>query len=130
MSKVCCPVPILSRIPLGLAAAIVTAATFGTPRAVDRVALKMAVDKWHVAPKGSDEKAIQFGVAEGIRWTEGGIQSNYRILYGAVAIIFGTAIVMSSHFSGGSEFQELSPVPSQLAQVSLWLMCYFLLCAL
>ena len=83
---------------LGLAAAIMTAATFGILQAVDGIALKMAVDKWHAAPEGSDEKAIYFGVAEGIRWTEGGIQSMYRILQGAVAIIFGTAIINSGLF--------------------------------
>jgi hypothetical protein len=75
-----------------------TAATFGILQAVDGIALKMAVDKWHAAPEGSEEKAIYFGVAEGIRWTEGGIQSMYRILQGAVAIIFGTAIVKSRLF--------------------------------
>ena len=83
---------------LGLAAAIMTAGTFGILQAVDGIALKMAVDKWHAAPVASEESAIYFGVAEGIRWTEGGIQSIYRILQGAVAIIFGTAIVKSGIF--------------------------------
>lgn len=83
---------------LGLTTAIMTAATFGILQAVDGIALKMAVDKWHAASEGSEEKAIYFGVAEGIRWTEGGIQSMYRILQGAVAIIFGTAIIKSGLF--------------------------------
>ena len=83
---------------LGLAAAIMTAATFGLLQAVDGVALKMAVDKWLAAPVGSEEKAIYFGVAEGIRWTEGGVQSIYRMLQGVVAIIFGAAIVKSRLF--------------------------------
>jgi hypothetical protein len=83
---------------LGLAAAIMTAATFSILQAVDGIALKMAVDKWYAAPEGSEEKAIYFGVAEGIRWTEGGVQSIYRILQGAVAIIFGTIIVKSRLF--------------------------------
>jgi uncharacterized protein DUF4386 len=86
---------------LGLAAAIMTAATFGILQAVDGIALKMAVDKWHAAPAGSEEKAIYFGVAEGIRWTEGGVQSIYRILQGAVAMIFGTAILKSGVFHKG-----------------------------
>ena len=75
-----------------------TAATFGILQAVDGIALKMAVDTWHAAPEGSEEKAIYFGVAEGIRWIEGGLQSIYRILQGAVAIIFGIPIVKSPLF--------------------------------
>lgn len=83
---------------LGLATAIMTAGTFGILQAVDGIALKMAVDKWYAAPEGSEEKAIYFGIAEGIRWTEGGVQSIYRMLQGAVAIIFGTAILKSRLF--------------------------------
>jgi hypothetical protein len=86
---------------LGLATAIMTAGTFGILQAVDGIALKMAVDKWYAAPEGSDEKAIYFGVAEGIRWTEGGVQSIYRTLQGAVAIIFGAAILKSRLFYRG-----------------------------
>jgi hypothetical protein len=83
---------------LGLATAIMTAGTFSILQAVDGIALKMAVDKWYAAPEGSEEKAIYFGVAEGIRWTEGGVQSIYRTLQGAVAIIFGAAILKSRLF--------------------------------
>jgi len=42
------------------------------------------------------EKTAAFRVAEGIRWTEIGINSFYRILQGAVAIVFGIAITHSS----------------------------------
>jgi hypothetical protein len=84
---------------LGLVAAIMTAGTFGILQAVDGIALKTAVDTWYAAPEGSQEKAIYFRVAEGIRWIEGGVQSIYRILQGAVAIIIGTAIIKSALFS-------------------------------
>ena len=36
-----------------------------------------------------------FRVAEGIRWTEVGTNSIYRILQGTVAIVFGVAITLS-----------------------------------
>jgi len=36
-----------------------------------------------------------FRVAEGIRWTEIGTNSIYRILQGTVAIVFGVAITLS-----------------------------------
>jgi len=73
-----------------------TAGTFGILQAVDGVALKMAVDTWYAVPAGSEEKAIAFQVAEGIRWTEAGIQSIFRIFQGAVSIIFGIAIAKSA----------------------------------
>ena len=38
-------------------------------------------------------------VAEGIRWTEWGIQAYYRMLQGAVALIFGVAIIKSAVLS-------------------------------
>jgi hypothetical protein len=84
---------------LGLVTSIMTAGTFGILQAVDGIALKMAVDSWYAAPEGSVEKDIYLRVAEGIRWTEGGLQSIYRILQGAVAIIIGAAIMKSSLFS-------------------------------
>jgi hypothetical protein len=84
---------------IGLATAIMTAGTFGILQAVDGIALKMAVDSWYAAPEGSVEKDIYFGVAEGLRWTEAGLQSIYRILQGAVGIIIGTAIMKSGLFS-------------------------------
>jgi hypothetical protein len=42
-----------------------------------------------------EEKAIAFTVAEGIRWTEIGINSYFRMLQGAVEIIFGIAIAIA-----------------------------------
>jgi len=80
---------------LGLAVTIITASTFAILQAVDGIALKRAVDSWVAAPEGSEEKSIYFGVAEGIRWTEIGINSMFRILQGAVSIIFGVSIALS-----------------------------------
>jgi hypothetical protein len=84
---------------LGFAAAILTASTFTILQAVDGIALKIAVDTWYAIPltaDASEEKAIAFRVAEGLRWTEIGINSINRIMQGAVAIIFGVAIAKSA----------------------------------
>jgi hypothetical protein len=61
---------------LGLVTAIATAATFTILQAVDGIALKIATDTWYAIPPGEEErKAVYLGVAEGIRWTEWGLQS-------------------------------------------------------
>jgi hypothetical protein len=95
----------------GLVAAILTASAFTILQAVDGVALKIAVDTWYAIPPSSPsteaagdggegaEKAIALRVAEGLRWTEWGIQAYYRMLQGAVALIFGVAIVKSTVLS-------------------------------
>ena len=86
----------------GLVAAILVAGTFAILQAVDGIALKIAVDTWYAIPpsstadSGEGEKAIAFRVAEGIRWTEWGVQAYYRMLQGTVAIIFGVAIAKSA----------------------------------
>src|ERR671917_2821253 len=81
----------------GLVTAIATAATFTILQAVDGIALKIATDTWYAIPPGEEEerKAIYLGVAEVIRWTEWGLQSYYRMLWGAASLIFGVAIVKS-----------------------------------
>src|SRR5829696_945134 len=80
----------------GLVAAIITASTFTILQAVDGIALKIAVDTWYAIPPTEEErKAIYLGVAEGIRWNEWGLQAYYRMLWGAVSLIFGVAIVKS-----------------------------------
>ena len=82
---------------LGLVTAIITASAFTILQAVDGIALKIAVDTWNAIPPGEDErKAIYLGVAEGLRWTEWGTQAYYRMLSGAVALIFGVAIAKST----------------------------------
>jgi Domain of unknown function (DUF4386) len=88
----------------GLAAAIITASTYAILQAVDGIAQKIATGSWYAIPPSStadseEEKAITFRVAEGIRWTEIGINSYFRMLQGAVAIIFGVAIAKSALLS-------------------------------
>ena len=87
----------------GLVTAIITASTFTILQAVDGIALKIAVDTWYAIPPSAgdseEEKVIAFRVAEGIRWTEIGINSYNRILQGLVALIFGVAIVKSALLS-------------------------------
>jgi hypothetical protein len=77
----------------GLALAIMTASAFAVLQAVDGIAQKRAVDSWVAAPP--EEKAITFGVAQGIRFIEYSTNGIFRILQGAVAVIFGVAIVRS-----------------------------------
>jgi ABC-type amino acid transport substrate-binding protein len=87
----------------GLVAAIISASTFTILQAVDGIALKIAVNTWYAIPPSSadagEEKAIAFRVAEGLRWTEWGLQAYYRMLQGAVALMFGVAIVKSALLS-------------------------------
>ncbi len=90
----------------GLVTAILTAGAFTILQAVDGIALKIAVDTWYAIPSsetgGGEEggqKAIALRVAEGLRWTEYGLQAYYRMLQGAVALIFGVAIVKSTLLS-------------------------------
>ena len=88
----------------GLVTAIISASTFTILQAVDGIALKIAVDTWYAIPSsssdgGEGEKAIAFRVAEGLRWTEWGVQAYYRMLQGAVALIFGVAIAKSALLS-------------------------------
>jgi hypothetical protein len=82
---------------LGLVTAIITASTFTILQAVDGIALKIATNAWYaIPPTGEEErKAMYLGVAEGLRWTEWGIQAYYRMLAGTVSLIFGFAIVKS-----------------------------------
>jgi hypothetical protein len=82
---------------IGLALAIITATAIAVLQAVDGIALKMAVDSWIAAPP--EEKPFTFRVAEGIRFIEYGTNSIFRILQGAVAVIFGVAIVKSMFLS-------------------------------
>jgi hypothetical protein len=91
----------------GLVTAILVASTYAILQAVDGIAQKIATSSWYAipasSPAGSEEeeekKAIAYRVAEGIRWTEIGINSYFRMLQGAVGIIFGVAIVKSGLLS-------------------------------
>jgi hypothetical protein len=86
---------------LGLAVTIATGSALAVLQAIDGIALKMAVDAWYAAVPAGDggEEAITFRVAEGIRWTEIAANSFFRILQGAVGIIFGVAIAVSATLS-------------------------------
>ncbi|HEX6252890.1 MAG TPA: DUF4386 family protein [Nitrososphaera sp.] len=84
----------------GLAVAIITASTYAILQAVDGVAQKISTSTWFAIPlEDTEEKAIAFRVAEGIRWTEIGINSYFRMLQGAVGIVFGVAIAKSGLLS-------------------------------
>jgi hypothetical protein len=84
----------------GLVAAILTASTFTILQAVDGIALKIAVDTWYaIPPADGEERVVAFRVAEGIRWTEIGINSINRTIQAAVVIIFGVAIAKSAFLS-------------------------------
>jgi hypothetical protein len=92
----------------GLVTSILTASALTILQAVDGIALKIAVDTWYAIPSSPSEagnggregeKAIALRVAEGLRWTEWGIQAYYRMLQGAIAIIFGVAIAKSAILS-------------------------------
>jgi hypothetical protein len=82
---------------IGFALAIMTASAIAVLQAIDGIALKMAADSWVAAP--SEDKAITFRVAEGIRFIEYGTNSIFRILQGLAAIVFGVAIVKSKHLN-------------------------------
>jgi hypothetical protein len=77
---------------IGFTIAIISASTFAILQAVAGIALKHAVESWVVSP--AQEKMAAFRVAEGIRWTEVGTNSIFRILEGTVAIVFGIAITL------------------------------------
>ena len=103
----------------GLAVAIITASTYAILQAVDGVAQKIATSSWYAIPPSStagseEEKAIAFRVAEGIRWTEIGINSYFRMLQGAVGIIFGVAIAKNALLS-----RWIGPVGIAVGAVSI-----------
>jgi hypothetical protein len=83
----------------GLVTAIIAASTYAILQAVDGIANKIADESWYaISPSSSstagseqEEKAIAFRVAEGIRWTEIGINSYNRMLQGTVGIAVGAA---------------------------------------
>jgi len=80
----------------GFAAAVLTLASTTILQAVDGVALKWAVDAWANAP--ADQEATTFAAAEGLRWTEYGLQSYSNILLGLTLILYGLAIASGTVF--------------------------------
>jgi hypothetical protein len=82
---------------IGFAVTIIAASALSILQAVDGIALKRAVDSWAAAP--AEEKTAAFRVAEGIRWTEIGTNSIFRIIQGTVAVVFGVANALSTVLS-------------------------------
>jgi hypothetical protein len=78
----------------GLAAVVLTAATFTMLQAVDGVALKWAVDAWASAP--ADQERAAFAAAEALKYTEYAIQSLFTILLGLTLILYGLAIALGT----------------------------------
>lgn len=70
---------------IGFAVTIIAVSALSILQAVDGIALKRAVDSWAAAP--AEEKTAAFRVAEGIRWTEIGTNSIFRIIQGTVAVV-------------------------------------------
>jgi hypothetical protein len=82
---------------LGLAAAVVTAATFTMLQAVDGVALKWAVDAWAVAP--AEQQVAAFAAAQALRWTEYSLQSYSNILLGLTLMLYALAIALGASYA-------------------------------
>jgi hypothetical protein len=78
----------------GFAAAVLTLASNTILQIVDGVALKWAVDAWASAP--ADQETATFAVAEGLRWTEYGLQGYSNILLGLTLILYGLAIALGT----------------------------------
>ncbi len=78
----------------GLAAVVLTGASFTMLQAVDGVALKWAVDAWASAPV--DQEAAAFAAAEAVRWTEYALQSYSNLLLGLTLILYGLALALGS----------------------------------
>jgi hypothetical protein len=70
---------------IGFAVTIIAVSALSILQAVDGIALKRAVDSWAAAP--AEEKTAAFRVAEGIRSTEIGTNSIFRIIQGTVAVV-------------------------------------------
>jgi hypothetical protein len=78
--------------PFGLAAAVVTAASFTVLQAVDGITLRYAIDAWTSAP--APQKPAAFAAAEVARWTEIAMNSLSFLLAGLTLFLFGLAIAL------------------------------------
>lgn len=78
----------------GLAAALMTAASFTILQAVDGVTLKLAVDAWASAPVA--QESAYFAAAEAVRWTEIGINGFSYFLLGLTLFLYGLALALGS----------------------------------
>lgn len=77
---------------------VATAAGWSVLQAVDGVALKQAVDAWLSA--SGPERAFRLADAETVRWTEWGVQSYVRTLFGLALVVYGTAILIARALPG------------------------------
>jgi hypothetical protein len=73
-------------------ATIAAAAVWAVLQAVDGITLKQAVDAWVAAPP--TDEAAWYADAETVRWTEWGLQSYFRLLFGAAFLLTGVAAVV------------------------------------
>jgi Domain of unknown function (DUF4386) len=73
---------------------VATTAVWAVLQAVDGVALKEAVEAW--AGAQGPEKIARFADAEIVRWTEWGLQSYFRLLFGLTFILFGVGIIRTA----------------------------------
>jgi hypothetical protein len=78
--------------PFGLAASVVTAASFTVLQAVDGVTLRYAIDAWESSPAA--QKPTAFAAAEVARWTEIGMNSLSYFLAGLTLFLYGLAIAL------------------------------------
>jgi hypothetical protein len=85
--------------PFGLAAAVVTAASFTVLQAVDGITLRYAIDAWTSVP--APQKPAAFAAAEVARWTEIGMNSLSYFLAGLTLFLFGLAIALGRVYPRG-----------------------------
>jgi hypothetical protein len=115
---------------------------YGILQAVDGVALKYATEAWLDASGATQE--ARFADAEAVRWTEWGVQSYFRLFFGAGLLLTGAAIVIARSIQAwvgwaaivagalsiaiaidvgyaglASGFQDVAGLALQLAQVAL-----------
>jgi hypothetical protein len=86
---------------------VLTLASTTILQAVDGVALKWAVDAWADAP--ADQEVAAFAVAEGLRWTEYGLQGYSNILLGITLILYGLAIALGTVYPRWLGWVALGP---------------------
>ena len=78
---------------LAAGATIASAASWTALQGVDGVAMKETADAWAAA--SGTQQALQFGLAETVRWIEWGLQSYFRVFLGAAFLLAGAALVTS-----------------------------------
>lgn len=77
---------------------VATAAGWSVLQAVDGIALKQAVDAWIGAT--GPARAFRLADAETVRWTEWGVQSYVRVLFGLTLLVHAAAILTARILRG------------------------------